>query len=42
MVGLFLAGRAGERGLEHGRPGWGETAAVLGLAVRTHLPVVAW
>jgi hypothetical protein len=33
MVAIFLAGRTDE----HGRPGWGETGAVLGLAVRTHL-----
>ncbi|MET8758316.1 hypothetical protein [Lentzea sp. NPDC004782] len=33
MAAIFLAGRTDE----HGRPGWGETGAVLGLAVRTHL-----
>lgn len=37
MVGIFLTGRTDEFDLEHGRPGWGETWAVLGLAVRTHL-----
>lgn len=37
MVGLFLAGRTDELDLEHGWPGWGETFALLGLAVRTHL-----
>ncbi|WP_143036018.1 hypothetical protein [Lentzea fradiae] len=37
MTGIFLAGRTDELDLEHGWPGWGETWAVLGLAVRTHL-----
>ncbi|KJK41962.1 hypothetical protein UK23_39525 [Lentzea aerocolonigenes] len=37
MVGLFLADRTDELDLEHGWPGWGETAAMFGLAVRTHL-----
>ncbi|MDX8030511.1 hypothetical protein SK803_09830 [Lentzea sp. BCCO 10_0856] len=37
MAGIFLAGRADDLELEHGWPGWGETRAVLGLAVRTHL-----
>ncbi|HEX7306990.1 hypothetical protein [Lentzea sp.] len=37
MVGIFLAGRTGDLDQEHGWPGWGETWAVLGLAVRTHL-----
>ncbi|SER02656.1 hypothetical protein SAMN05216188_107118 [Lentzea xinjiangensis] len=37
MVGIFLAGRGDDLDLEHGWPGWGETGAVLGLAVRTHL-----
>jgi len=37
MVGLFLAGRTDELDLEHSWPGWGETGAMLGLAVRTHL-----
>ncbi|MFD5827011.1 hypothetical protein ACFWGZ_16190, partial [Lentzea sp. NPDC060358] len=35
MVGIFLAGREDDLDLEHGWPGWGETWAVLGLAVRT-------
>jgi hypothetical protein len=34
MAGIFLAGR---RDPERGWPGWGETCAVLSLAVRTHL-----
>lgn len=37
MVGIFLANRTDEFDLEHGRPGWGETGAVLGLATRTRL-----
>lgn len=37
MVGIFLADRTDDLDLEHSWPGWGETAAVLGLAVRTHL-----
>ena len=37
MVGLFLADRTDELDLEHSWPGWGETFAMLGLAVRTHL-----
>ncbi|HUQ57637.1 hypothetical protein [Lentzea sp.] len=37
MVGIFLADRTDDLDLEHGWPGWGETWAVLGLAVRTHL-----
>ncbi|MCP2244387.1 hypothetical protein LX86_003117 [Lentzea aerocolonigenes] len=37
MVGIFLADRTDELDLEHSWPGWGETGAVLGLAVRTHL-----
>ncbi|NGY64830.1 hypothetical protein G7043_38545 [Lentzea sp. NEAU-D13] len=37
MVGIFLADRTDELDLEHSWPGWGETAAVLGLAARTHL-----
>ncbi|MFD9697776.1 hypothetical protein [Lentzea sp. NPDC059081] len=37
MAGIFLAGRTGDLDQEHGWPGWGETWAVLGLAVRTHL-----
>ncbi|USX54326.1 hypothetical protein [Lentzea sp. HUAS12] len=37
MVGIFLADRTDELDLEHSWPGWGETAAILGLAVRTHL-----
>ncbi|MGE7059886.1 hypothetical protein ACQKHW_12005 [Staphylococcus hominis] len=37
MVGIFLVGRDDDLDLEHGWPGWGETQAVLGLAVRTHL-----
>jgi hypothetical protein len=37
MVGLFLADRSDDLDLEHGWPGWGEAAAMLGLAVRTHL-----
>ncbi|HUQ57636.1 hypothetical protein [Lentzea sp.] len=46
MVGLFLADRTDELDLEHGWPGWGETGAMLALAVRTrfaasHAPVSA-
>lgn len=37
MVGLFLADRTDDVDLEHGWPGWGEAAAMAGLAVRTHL-----
>ncbi|MET9225912.1 hypothetical protein [Lentzea sp. NPDC003310] len=37
MVGIFLAERDDDLDLEHSWPGWGETGAVLGLAVRTHL-----
>ncbi|MCX2950400.1 hypothetical protein [Lentzea sp. NEAU-D7] len=37
MVGIFLADRDDDLDLEHSWPGWGETWAVLGLAVRTHL-----
>lgn len=37
MVGLFLADRHDDLDAEHGWPGWGETASILGLAVRTHL-----
>ncbi|NKE59309.1 hypothetical protein FXN61_21830 [Lentzea sp. PSKA42] len=37
MVGIFLAERNDDLDLEHSWPGWGETFAVLGLAVRTHL-----
>lgn len=37
MVGIFLAERTDDLDLEHSWPGWGETGAVLGLAVRTHL-----
>ncbi|WP_146231560.1 MULTISPECIES: hypothetical protein [Lentzea] len=37
MVGIFLADRTDDLDLEHSWPGWGETGAVLGLAVRTHL-----
>ncbi|WP_144065252.1 hypothetical protein [Lentzea albidocapillata] len=37
MVGIFLAERDDDLDLEHSWPGWGETWAVLGLAVRTHL-----
>ncbi|MFI6102242.1 hypothetical protein ACIA8G_42390 [Lentzea sp. NPDC051213] len=37
MVGLFLVERTDELDLEHSWPGWGETFAMLGLAVRTHL-----
>jgi len=37
MVGLFLADRTDELDLEHSWPGWGETGAMLGLAVRTRL-----
>lgn len=37
MVGIFLAEREDDLDLEHSWPGWGETWAVLGLAVRTHL-----
>ncbi len=35
MVGLFLADRTDELDLEHSRPGWGETGAMVGLSVRT-------
>ncbi|GGU13552.1 hypothetical protein GCM10010178_00950 [Lentzea flava] len=37
MVGIFLADRTDDLDLEHSWPGWGETGAILGLAVRTHL-----
>ncbi|WP_143027587.1 hypothetical protein [Lentzea albidocapillata] len=37
MAGIFLAERDDDLDLEHSWPGWGETWAVLGLAVRTHL-----
>ncbi|WP_394619298.1 hypothetical protein JNUCC0626_09440 [Lentzea sp. JNUCC 0626] len=37
MVGIFLAERDDDLDLEHSWPGWGETWAVLGLSVRTHL-----
>lgn len=37
MVGLFMADRSDDLDLEHSWPGWGETAAMFGLAVRTHL-----
>ncbi|MFJ8962213.1 hypothetical protein ACIRG5_22765 [Lentzea sp. NPDC102401] len=37
MVGIFLAERDDELDLEHSWPGWGETGAILGLSVRTHL-----
>ncbi|MFS8099096.1 hypothetical protein LFM09_18385 [Lentzea alba] len=37
MVGLFMADRSDDLDLEHSWPGWGETGAMLGLAVRTHL-----
>jgi hypothetical protein len=37
MVGIFLTERTDELDLEHSWPGWGETGAILGLAVRTHL-----
>ncbi|RDI32075.1 hypothetical protein [Lentzea flaviverrucosa] len=37
MVGIFLTERDDDLDLEHSWPGWGETWAVLGLAVRTHL-----
>ncbi|MEU3644954.1 hypothetical protein AB0E59_16355 [Lentzea sp. NPDC034063] len=37
MVGIFLAERDDDLDLEHSWPGWGETGAILGLAVRTHL-----
>lgn len=37
MVGIFLADRTDDLDLEHGWPGWGETWAILGLGVRTHL-----
>lgn len=35
MVGLFMMERTDELDLEHSWPGWGETWAMLGLAVRT-------
>lgn len=41
MVGLFLADRTDELDLEHSWPGWGETGAMLGLAVRTRLAATA-
>ncbi|WP_143138917.1 hypothetical protein [Lentzea waywayandensis] len=37
MVGIFLAERDDDLDLEHSWPGWGETGAILGLSVRTHL-----
>jgi hypothetical protein len=37
MVALFLEERDDSTDLEHGWPGWGETWATLGLAVRTRL-----
>ncbi|SDP87447.1 hypothetical protein [Lentzea jiangxiensis] len=37
MVGIFLVERTDDLDLEHSWPGWWETWAVLGLAVRTHL-----
>ncbi|GLY50175.1 hypothetical protein [Lentzea sp. NBRC 102530] len=37
MVGIFLAERDDDLDLEHSWPGWGETWAVLGLSLRTHL-----
>ncbi len=37
MVGIFLAERTDDLDLEHSWPGWAETWATLGLAVRTHL-----
>lgn len=40
MVGLFLADRTDDLDLEHGRPGWGETGATLGLAARARLGAV--
>ncbi|HEX7306991.1 MAG TPA: hypothetical protein VF330_29085, partial [Lentzea sp.] len=46
MVGLFLADRSDDLDLEHSWPGWGETGAMLALAVRTrfaasHAPATA-
>ncbi|MDX8030510.1 hypothetical protein SK803_09825 [Lentzea sp. BCCO 10_0856] len=35
MVGLFLVERTDELDLEHSWPGWGETGAMLALAIRT-------
>jgi hypothetical protein len=35
MVAIFLADRTDDLDLEHSWPGWGEAAAMLGLAVRT-------
>ncbi|HEX8866591.1 MAG TPA: hypothetical protein VF821_13130 [Lentzea sp.] len=40
MVGLFLIERTDELDLEHSWPGWGETGAMLGLAVRTRFAAV--
>lgn len=37
MVGIFLADRTDDLDLEYGWPGWSETGAMLGLAVRTRL-----
>jgi hypothetical protein len=37
MIGTFLAGRDDEFDLQHGWPGWSETWAVVGLALRTRL-----
>ncbi len=41
MVGMFLAERTDDLDQEHGWPGWGETFAMLGLAVRTRGEVVS-
>ncbi|KJK41961.1 hypothetical protein UK23_39520 [Lentzea aerocolonigenes] len=41
MVGLFLIERTDELDLEHSWPGWGETGAMLGLAVRTRFAAVS-
>ncbi|MET9633542.1 hypothetical protein ABZX92_39395 [Lentzea sp. NPDC006480] len=41
MVGLFLIERTDELDLEHSWPGWGETFAMLGLAVRTRFAAVS-
>ncbi|WP_447001787.1 hypothetical protein ACRAKI_18675 [Saccharothrix isguenensis] len=39
MVGIFFADRGDDLELEYGWPGWGETAATLGLAVRVRFGV---
>jgi hypothetical protein len=41
MVGLFLVERTDELDLEHSWPGWGETWAMLALAIRTRFAAVS-